>query len=48
MFDELGNVIPGFPLYGNSTIDLTNANEDEYLAFVTNSIESEIILYRLY
>lgn len=48
MFDELGNVIPGFPLYGNSTIDLTNANEDEYLEFVTKSIESEIILYRLY
>ena len=48
MFDELGNIIPGFPLYGNSTIDLTNANEDEYLEFVTKSIESEIILYRLY
>ena len=48
MFDELGNIIPGFPLYGNSTIDLTNANEDEYLEFVTKSIESEIIFYRLY
>ena len=48
MFDELGNIIPGFPLYGNSAIDLTNANEDEYLEFVTKSIESEIIFYRLY
>ena len=47
-YDSQGNVMPGFPVYGDSSIDLVNADTDSALEFVCKSGTESLIMYQLY
>ena len=47
-YDSQGNVMPGFPVYGDSSIDLVNADTDSALEFVCKSGAESLIMYQLY
>ncbi|CAH8285387.1 hypothetical protein EV196_10116 [Mariniflexile fucanivorans] len=47
LYDSLGNLLPYFPLYGNSEITLDNINKDNSLEFVTKGENNSILLYRI-
>lgn len=47
-YNNQGEVLAGFPVYGMSKIDLTNADNDSAPEFVCQSSSSGIIMYQLY
>ncbi|WP_308993805.1 ribonuclease HII [Mariniflexile litorale] len=47
MYDSLGNLLPNFPVYGNSEITLDNIDKDNSLEFVTKGDANSILLYRI-
>ena len=47
-YDSQGNVMPGFPVYGDSSIDLVNADTDSALEFVCKSGAESLIMYQIY
>ncbi|MFG6687987.1 ribonuclease HII [Mariniflexile sp. HNIBRBA6329] len=47
MYDSLGNLIPSFPVYGNSEIALDNIDKNQSLEFVTKGDNNSILLYRI-
>ena len=40
--------MPGFPVYGDSSIDLVNADTDSALEFVCKSGAESLIMYQIY
>jgi hypothetical protein len=46
LYDSQGRPINNFPVYGNSTIDLDNIDNDQKLEFVTVGESNSIILYK--
>ncbi|HZW62547.1 MAG TPA: DUF3352 domain-containing protein [Flavobacteriaceae bacterium] len=47
LFDSQAKPIPNFPVYGNSKIDMLNADKDKALEFVTKSTNNEVLLYEI-
>ncbi|MEN3325112.1 DUF3352 domain-containing protein [Mariniflexile soesokkakense] len=47
IFDSQGNLLPNFPVYGNSEIALDNIDKDNSLEFVTKGETNSILLYRI-
>ena len=47
LFDSQSKLLPNFPVYGNSTIDLNNIDKDKNLEFVTKGDNNSIILYQI-
>jgi len=47
LFDKLGELINGFPVFGTSTIDLGDANKNGKINFVTKGGKKEILLFEL-
>lgn len=45
LFDSQAKTISNFPVYGNSTIDLSNMDADRYLEFVTKGETNSIVVY---
>lgn len=48
LFDSKGTVLSGFPVYGISKIDLSNADRDAALEFVCQSGTNELMMYQIY
>ncbi|MGB0186785.1 MAG: ribonuclease HII, partial [Flavobacteriaceae bacterium] len=48
LFDSKGTVLSGFPVYGISKIDLSNADRDTALEFVCQSGTNELMMYQIY
>jgi hypothetical protein len=47
LFDSNANLLPNFPVYGNSGIDLENIDKDAALEFVVQSEKNAVILYEM-
>ncbi len=47
LFNDNGLIIDGFPIYGNSTIDMTNSDNDKALEIIVQSDEDEFIIYEM-
>ncbi len=47
LFDSNANLLPNFPVYGNSAITLDNIDSDKNLEFVTKGGTNSIILYQI-
>ncbi|MCM8571003.1 hypothetical protein NE848_16515 [Gramella jeungdoensis] len=47
VFDQKGKLLDGFPVYGNSPVDIANADLDSRLELVVKGEENEILLYKL-
>lgn len=47
IYDSQGNLLPNFPVYGNSEIVLDNIDKDNSLEFVTKGENNSILLYRI-
>lgn len=47
LFNEKGELLPGFPVYGNSTIDLDNLDNEGKLEFVVKGEKNRVLVYRL-
>ncbi len=47
LFDSQFKLLPNFPVYGNSNIDLDNIDKDKNLEFVTKGDNNAIILYQI-
>lgn len=47
LFDSLSNMIPNFPVYGNSLIALDNIDGDKNLEFITKAENNSLILYQI-
>ena len=47
LYDSQGKTIPGFPVYGNSKIDLNDVNNDKKIEIVTIEGDSSLILYAI-
>ncbi|WP_136483160.1 PQQ-binding-like beta-propeller repeat protein [Cognatitamlana onchidii] len=47
VFDSQSQLLPNFPVYGNSTIDLSNIDKDKNLEFVTKGEHNSLIVYQL-
>ncbi len=47
IFDSNADLLPNFPVYGTSQIDLNNADTDSNLEFVVQGEENEILLYKM-
>lgn len=47
LFDSQSKLIPNFPVYGNSSIELNNIDQDKSLEFVTKGDSNSIILYQI-
>ncbi|APY11489.1 ribonuclease HII [Seonamhaeicola sp. S2-3] len=47
LFDSLSKLIPNFPVYGNSLIELNNIDKDRNLELVTKGESNSIILYQI-
>lgn len=48
LFDSKGTILSGFPVYGISKIDLSNADRDAALEFVCQSGTNELMMYQIY
>ena len=48
LYDSSVVLFPGFPVYGFSQIDLSNADRNSSLEFICQSGASELIMYQLY
>ena len=47
-YNSSGEILSGFPAFGSSKIDLSNADNDGALEFICQSGSDEIIMYQLY
>lgn len=47
LFNSKGELLPGFPVYGNSMIDLGNMDNEGKLEFVVKGEENSVLVYRL-
>lgn len=47
LFDSQGKMIPNFPIFGNSAVDLANCNADPNLELVTISDPNTVTLYKI-
>ncbi|GAA4298993.1 hypothetical protein GCM10023163_20380 [Aestuariibaculum suncheonense] len=47
LFDSQAKLLPNFPVYGNSPIQLDNINKDRNLEFVTKGESNSLLLYQL-
>ena len=47
VFRENSELLPGFPVYGNSAVDIANADLDSRLEMIVKGEENEILLYKL-
>lgn len=47
LFDSQSKLLPNFPVYGNSAIELDNIDKDKNLEFVTQGENNAIILYQI-
>ncbi len=47
VFDSNATLLNGFPVYGNSLIDLNNADDDPALELVVQGEEDEVLLYEV-
>ena len=47
LFDSASKLIPNFPVYGNSIIELDQIDKDKNLEFVTKGESNAIILYQI-
>jgi hypothetical protein len=47
LFDSQGEIIPNFPVYGNSKIDFANIDKDSNLEFVTKGGANSVLLYQI-
>lgn len=47
IFDSNADLLPNFPVYGTSQIDLNNADTDSNVEFVVQGEENEILLYKM-
>jgi len=48
LFFSNGKLVNGFPVYGNSKIDLSNIDNDKYLELVVKSEKESLILYEIH
>ncbi|NHF61457.1 ribonuclease HII [Flavobacteriaceae bacterium TP-CH-4] len=48
LFDSQAETIPGFPIYGNSMIDLADMDGDKNPDLVTKEKDSSLTVYRIY
>ena len=48
LFDSKATIFSGFPIYGISKIDLSNADKDAALELICQSNDSELIMYQIY
>lgn len=48
LFDSKATVLSGFPIYGISKIDLSDADNDAALELICQSNNSELIMYQIY
>ncbi|NJW55110.1 hypothetical protein, partial [Salinimicrobium oceani] len=47
LFDSNASLLPGFPIYGNSNIDLSNADDDAALELVVQGEENGVLVYEV-
>ncbi|MDB2463054.1 ribonuclease HII, partial [Algibacter sp.] len=47
LYDSQSELLPNFPVYGNSSIELDNIDKDQSLEFVTKGDSNSIILYKI-
>ncbi|ULC59139.1 DUF3352 domain-containing protein [Flaviramulus sp. BrNp1-15] len=47
LFDSQSKLLPNFPVYGNSSIELNNIDRDRKLEFITKGESNSIILYQI-
>lgn len=47
LFDSNGSLLNGFPVYGNSLIDLSNADDDAALELVVQGEEDGVVVYEV-
>tara|TARA_R110002126_G_scaffold237835_2_gene381304 strand:- start:4715 stop:7147 length:2433 start_codon:yes stop_codon:yes gene_type:complete len=47
LYDSQSKLLPNFPVYGNSSIELDNIDTDRNLEFVTKGEDNAIILYQI-
>tara|TARA_R110002049_G_scaffold122467_1_gene277326 strand:+ start:864 stop:3299 length:2436 start_codon:yes stop_codon:yes gene_type:complete len=47
LYDSRAKLLPNFPVYGNSSIELDNIDKDKNLEFVTKGESNSIILYQI-
>jgi len=47
VFDQNAELLPGFPVYGTSKVDIANADLDSRLELLVRGDENEILLYKL-
>lgn len=45
LFDSNVTLLPGFPIYGNSNIDLSNADDDSALELIVQGEENGVLVY---
>ena len=47
VFNDNAKLLPGFPVYGTSEVDLANADLDKRLEMIVKGGDNEILLYKL-
>lgn len=47
LYDSQTKLIPNFPVYGNSIIELNNIDKDKNLEFITKGDSNNILLYKI-
>lgn len=47
LFDSNARLLPGFPVYGNSLIDISNADGDNALELVVQGEEDQVLVYEV-
>ena len=47
LYDSQGNLLPSFPVYGNSAIAMDSIDKDKHLEFITIGESNSILLYQL-
>lgn len=47
VFNENAELLPGFPVYGTSEVDIANADLDKRLEMIVKGDDNEVLLYKL-
>ncbi|GAL63381.1 hypothetical protein [Algibacter lectus] len=47
LFDSQAKLLPNFPVYANSKIDLANSDKDKNLEFITKGDSNSVLLYQI-
>ena len=47
LFYSDGRAVPGFPVYGTSAIDLSNADKDKAIEFVVQAEDKDLLIYKI-